>query len=279
MSHEVTVAARDVHRSYRVKRDGTEIGIGKTIETVDALKGISLLAHRGESIGVLGRNGAGKSTLFRLLAGADSATSGTILTSSKPKLLSVNAALQSGATGRENIKLGLLAMGLKPADVSKRVDDIAKWADVENAVDRPLSTYSSGMRSRLVFGISTSVQREILLIDEALSTGDRAFQERAKQRMRELVESSGTVFLVSHGRGTVTELCNRAIWLHDGEIVSDGPADEVTRLYVRWSKRTSQADDEGAQSLLAQAKREYKPPRIMLLSEMGGLSASTPTVR
>lgn len=268
-SNKVTVVARNLGKNYYLHKNGSQIGLSrkKNQTVVEALKGVSFVARAGESIGVVGRNGSGKSTLFRLIAGSEDPTSGEVLVSQEPTLLGVSAALQNDLSGAANVRLGLLAMGLTPDEVDEMEDSVAEWAEVEGAIDRPLKTYSSGMRARLVFSISTSVKREILLIDEALSTGDSSFAAKSKERMNSFLEAAGTVFIVSHGAGTIQSYCDRAIWLNDGEIIADGDSFEVASAYVRWSKLQAKEKGAEADNFLQNQKNAYTRPTILTDSE------------
>ena len=204
ISDNPTVLAKNVKRTYRAdnKRTIFRNPLASSNQKVDryvhALKGVNFVAEQGESIGVLGRNGSGKSTLMRLIAGKEAPTDGQIFVSSAPTLLNVSAALQPRLSGLENIRLGLLAQGLSPKDIPPLSEDIQDFADIGDAVNRPMNTYSSGMGARLKFAISTSVKREVLLIDEALATGDAAFTKKAQDRMSGFFYDSGTIFIVSH---------------------------------------------------------------------------------
>lgn len=273
-SDNPTVLARNVKRTYRadnkrtIFRNPLVSEEQKSGRYVHALRGVSFVAEQGESIGVLGRNGSGKSTLMRLIAGKEAPTEGEILVSSAPTLLNVSAALQPRLSGLENIRLGLLAQGISPEEIPTLSEDIQDFADIGNAVNRPMSTYSSGMGARLKFAISTSVKREILLIDEALATGDAAFTKKAQDRMASFLSDSGTIFLVSHAMSTIKSICLRAIWLNDGEIIADGPAPEITQLYNKWTMRIGKGDKQWADELLNEVKNAYTPPIIITVEEI-----------
>lgn len=266
MSSDVTVVAQKLHKKYVLNPNGSAFGFARKSKknTVHAINDVSFVAHRGESIGVVGHNGSGKSTLFRLISGGEAPTSGGVYVSSEPTLLGVSSALQPSVSGRLNVRLGLLAMGLSPDEVRVIEDEVCAWADINDAIDRPMKTYSSGMKARLVFSISTAIKRDILLIDEALSTGDGAFTARAKARMKEFLDEAGTVFLVSHGAGTIKDHCNRALWMHAGEIIADGDALVVSSSYVRWSKATSRGDINLADELISKARSSYQKPNIVI---------------
>lgn len=207
---------------------------------IHAVRGVSLTAYEGEAIGVIGGNGAGKSTLLKAMAGLLPPTGGFVYARSQPALLGVGAALQPSVSGRRNVQLGCLALGLSGAEIRERMGEIVAFAGLEDFIDLPLKTYSSGMRARLHFAIATSVEPELLLIDEALSVGDAEFKRRSKQRIEELREGAGTVFLVSHSMRSITRTCTRVVWLEKGRIVRDGDPKEIVAAYQR---QTNDEDD------------------------------------
>ncbi|HEV7826928.1 MAG TPA: ABC transporter ATP-binding protein [Mycobacteriales bacterium] len=257
----VTVVAEDVHVDYRVPSDvGTKAPVGRAAQvrrllgqarghgrhtTVSALRGISLLAREGESIGVVGRNGSGKSTFLRTIAGLTVPTRGRVLADGVPVLLGVSAALMPNLSGRRNVILGGLAMGLSRDEVEKRFDDVVELAGIGNAINRPMRTYSSGMSARLSFAIATAARPHVLLIDEALNTGDVEFRDRSREQMDELREHAGTVFLVSHSLPTVLDICSRVLWIDNGQLRVDGPADKVVRVYRAYFTKARAAREEG----------------------------------
>ena len=241
-----TVVVEDLHVYYRirtkvkskqiaVKQNLLDKALRRTrkvpLKEVHALKGVSFTTHQGEAVAIIGRNGAGKSTLLRAISGLIPARTGSILTSSQPSLLGVNAALMNHLSGRRNIELGGLALGMTPAEVEANMDAIIEFSGLGEFIDLPLSTYSAGMGARLRFAIASSVPQEILMIDEALATGDVNFKKRSQERISELKAKAGTVFLVSHSHSVIRETCNRAIWLEKGKMVMDGPMEEVLSAY------------------------------------------------
>lgn len=269
MSDKVTVAVRDLSKTYYVGKDGSERSLfglrGRT--EVRALRKTTFTASSGECIGILGKNGAGKSTLLNLIAGSESPTTGTVKVSDQPTLLGISAALQSHLTGRVNVRLGLLAMGLQPVEAQQLSDSVLEWGGLEEAADRPMRTYSAGMKSRLKFSIATAVRREILLVDEALSAGDSTFAERAADRMNEFLNEAGTVFIVSHAAGTIEKYCTRVLWLHGGRIIADGDTESISKSYRIWSKNVSSGNLDEANHIIERRAEQYKPPRIIFDSE------------
>ncbi|AJC58037.1 ABC transporter ATP-binding protein [Streptomyces sp. 769] len=246
-----TVIADDLHIVYRVY--GTGAGKGSAtaalnrivrrrpsvgVREVHAVKGVSFTAYRGESIGLIGSNGSGKSTLLKAVAGLLPAERGKVYTHGQPSLLGVNAALMNDLTGEKNVLLGGLAMGMSREQVRARYDDIVDFSGINEKGDfisLPMRTYSSGMAARLRFSIAAAKDHDVLLIDEALATGDRAFQKRSEARIRELREEAGSVFLVSHNNNSIRETCDRVLWLERGVLRMDGPTDEVLAAYEEFT--------------------------------------------
>jgi teichoic acid transport system ATP-binding protein len=194
-----------------------------SIREVHAVRGVSFVAYRGDAIGVIGRNGSGKSTLLRAVAGLlPPEKGGDVYTDGHAALLGVNAALLDDLTGEKNVILGCLAMGMKPQEVKEIYPAIVDFSGVGDFINLPMKTYSSGMGSRLRFAIASAKSHDILLVDEALATGDAEFREKSFNRISELRNQAGTVFLVTHNLREIEETCNRVIWLEKGQIVQAG---------------------------------------------------------
>ena len=190
--------------------------------------------YEGETIGVIGSNGSGKSTLMRSIAGLLEVESGRVFASSRPTLLAVGAALMPNLSGEQNILLGGMALGYTRASMTNSVDAIAQFAGLEEFIDLPMRTYSSGMAARLRFAIAQHKDHDILIIDEALAVGDKQFRNRSEARLREMRAQAGTVFLVSHSISSIRETCNRVIWLDKGKIRMDGDPIKVTEAYKEY---------------------------------------------
>ncbi|MFD3534471.1 ABC transporter ATP-binding protein [Streptomyces sp. NPDC058664] len=248
-----TVVADGVHITYTVDggrsggRGAATAALGRILRRGDtapaarrvhAVRGVSFVAYRGEAIGLIGSNGSGKSTLLKAVAGLQPVERGQIHTQGQPSLLGVNAALMNDLTGERNVILGGLAMGMSRAEVRERYDGIVDFSGIDekdDAISRPMRTYSSGMAARLRFSIAAAKSHDVLLIDEALATGDARFRRRSQRRIDELRAEAGTVFLVSHSNSTVTETCERALWLEAGTLRMDGPAKEVVAAYEEFT--------------------------------------------
>lgn len=261
---EPSIVAQDVVMEY-----SKQAAWGSKARTnVRALDGVSFVIGKGESVGLLGVNGSGKSTLMRVLSGTEDILGGRVLVSSRPTLMGVSAALIPHMSGMRNIELGCLAMGMTRAEIEDATPGIIKMADLGSAIDREMETYSSGMAARLRFAIGTAAKPEILLVDEALSTGDATFTRKAEDRMRNLLDASGTVVLVSHDSQAVLRICERAIWLHEGTVVADGEARWVCHQYKTWAKYRAGKEEEKAGNIMNFVLSHYSEPTILLDSEI-----------
>jgi teichoic acid transport system ATP-binding protein len=222
--------------------------------TVRALNELSLVVERGESVGIIGRNGSGKSTLMKIISGQSKPTSGAVYASSTPIMLGVNAALVQDLSGDQNVILGCLAMGMSRAEADNKFDSIVELSGLEKSIHLPMKSYSSGMSSRLRFAIAAAVDPEILLVDEALNTGDAQFADRSKLRMDELRRQAGCVFLVSHSLETITDMCTRVIWLDKGDLIMDGDPATAINAYQEFTRHLSKGNNNSASKILADAK-------------------------
>ncbi|PVE15901.1 polysaccharide/polyol phosphate ABC transporter ATP-binding protein [Arthrobacter sp. Bz4] len=221
---------------------------------INALNELSLIVTHGESVGVIGRNGSGKSTLVRLISGQTQPTKGAVYASNTPIMLGVNAALIPELAGEQNIVLGCLAMGMPRSEIDRKMNSIVELSGLDSAIYLPMKSYSSGMSSRLRFAIAASIDPEILLIDEALNTGDAQFRDRSKERMDELREKAGTVFLVSHSLGTIREMCSRVVWLDKGDLLMDGDPEEVCSAYKAFTWHLTKGHHPYAERLRSEAR-------------------------
>jgi len=241
-----TVIVDDLHITYRVmgprpagaQADGASAlrrvlsrKGSPGLREIKAVKGVTFVANHGDAIGLIGRNGSGKSTLLRAIAGLLPPEKGAVYTDCQPSLLGVNAALINSLSGEQNILLGGLAMGMTPGEVKEKFTSIVDFAGIGDFVELPMNAYSSGMSARLRFAIAASVSHDVLLIDEALATGDAEFRRKSEARIRELRDEAGTVFVVSHSLGVIRETCNRAIWIDAGTLKMDGDVNEVLAAY------------------------------------------------
>jgi teichoic acid transport system ATP-binding protein len=232
---EPTVVVDNLHVVYRVFGAGGDKGTAATalmrvvkrqrrpsVREVHAIRGVSFVVNHGDAIGIIGRNGSGKSTLLQAIAGLLPPEQGCVYTSGQAALLGVNAALMDDLTGERNVVLGCLAMGMTPQQVKDRYQSIVDFSELGSSIDLPMRTYSTGMAQRLRFSIASAKNHEILMIDEALATGDARFRVKSHERIMELRAEAGSVFLVAHNLGEIEATCNRVIWLEKGQIMMQG---------------------------------------------------------
>jgi ABC-type polysaccharide/polyol phosphate transport system ATPase subunit len=202
----------------------------------EALRGVSFEVQTGEALGLIGRNGAGKSTALRVIARIIPPTGGRVVVSGRvAPILELGLGLHGELTGRENVMLQGALLGFSRAEMKRRIPRIVAFAELEEFIDAPLRTYSTGMAARLAFSVATDVDPDILLIDEVLSVGDERFQIKSEARMKEFRRAGKTIVFVSHSARQINETCDRAVWIHEGRVVREGPAAEVTEAYHQWS--------------------------------------------
>lgn len=198
------------------------------------LNHINLNIKKGETVALIGVNGSGKSTLLKLMTKIIYPTEGNIITKGKlTSLLELGAGFHPDFTGRENIYFNASIFGLSAAEIDRRVQDIIDFSELGDYIDTPVRTYSSGMYMRLAFSVAINVDAEILLIDEILAVGDQHFQDKCFEKLQELKNSDKTIVIVSHSLDSIKKLCNRGIWIYNGEIRKDGPIKEVVDEYLK----------------------------------------------
>ncbi len=199
---------------------------------VIALDSVSVVIPRGEAVGVIGRNGAGKSTLLRVLAGTLEPNSGRVeLHTAPPALLQLGVGFNPKLSGRDNVLLGGMALGHSRARMNRELDEIGRFADLGDAIDRPVNTYSTGMRSRLAFAVAMTLHPETLLLDELLAVGDADFKAKSMAAMEGMLERAGTVVMVTHSLPRLEQFCDTAIWLESGKVRMTGAAGDVVEAY------------------------------------------------
>lgn len=233
-------------RKSTVRGSFTSLLTRRKPERFWALRHVSVQVQHGESLAVIGPNGAGKSTFLQVLAGIMRPTEGTVdVRGQVSGLLGLGVGFDSDLSGVDNILLGGAFLGLDGPRIRELLPGIIDFADLGEFIDAPLKTYSSGMRARLGFSIATSVDPDILLLDEVLATGDASFRAKSKARVIELVRSAKAVVLVTHDMGWVREYCNRAMLIDKGKVILEGSPDDVTRLHLaRMEEAAARREEE-----------------------------------
>ena len=237
---ESAISVKDLHVYYRdmnrfsLKKLNNK-GSGKVFK---AVKGVSFEVPKGEILGICGKNGTGKSTLLRAISGIFSADHGTInLHGNSISLLSIGVGFQKKLTGYENIYLSGMLLGYSREEIDSKVKDIIDFSELGDAIYKPVRSYSSGMHSKLAFSITAILETDIILIDEVFSVGDVHFKEKSYNKMKELIDDSNrTVIIVSHSTSTMVDLCDRVIWLHEGEIKDQGDPAKIMAEYEEFMK-------------------------------------------
>lgn len=206
----------------------------KSSEVRTVLENINLQINKGETVALIGTNGSGKSTLLKLMTRIIYPTSGTVVTRGKlTSLLELGAGFHPDFTGRENIYFNASIFGLTRKEIDNRINEIIEFSELQEFIDNPVRTYSSGMYMRLAFSVAINVDAEILLIDEILAVGDQHFQDKCFDKLKEFKnDKNKTIVIVSHSLDSVKMLCNRAIWIYDGKVRMDGKPEEVIKNYL-----------------------------------------------
>jgi lipopolysaccharide transport system ATP-binding protein len=218
----------------RISRAFGVLPVDEMPRAVTALRDVAIKIERGERVGIIGFNGAGKTTLLKVMCGIYAPTAGRVVVEGDIAcLFELATGFEMEATGWENILTRGLLLGLSRVEIRDRMRNIAEFTELGSALDRPLKTYSAGMFVRLAFAVSTAISPDVLLLDEVIAAGDVRFHEKARRRLEEMVQRASILVLVSHSMETVRQMCRRAIWLNEGTVQQDGPADEVTAAYER----------------------------------------------
>jgi len=218
----------------RVKALG---GGGKQTRVIRALDNVNLDVEYGQVLGVIGSNGAGKSTLMRVIAGILPPSQGRIeVHGSVSTLLALGVGFNPSMSGRDNVFLGGLAAGMRREEIENSFAEIAEFSELGDAIDAPMRTYSSGMFARLAFSVAATVRPDILIIDEALSTGDAKFKEKSLNRIKELRSDDRALILVSHAMATLRDVCNDVVWIHKGKVIQRGEPNVVIDAYQEFLK-------------------------------------------
>ena len=239
--------------------------------TIWALKGVSFEIKQGEAVGIIGRNGAGKSTLLKVLSRITEPSEGYAeVRGHVGSLLEVGTGIHPELTGRENIYLSGVILGMKKAEIDRKFDEIVDFSGIEKHLDTPVKRYSDGMRVRLVFSVAAHLEPQVLLIDEVLAVGDAEFQKKCLGKMEDVTKGGRTVLFVSHNMGAITELCERAILLDQGQIVSSGEAKRVVSEYLQsFSNKLGSVEITESDS-----DKEVSLKRAAILNQKGAVDAN-----
>lgn len=238
---EIAISVENVEKSFKIYKDKgftlkERILFFKSRNAYvknNILRGISFDIEKGDILGIVGKNGSGKSTLLKLITKIIYPDSGSIKIKGKvSSLLELGAGFHPDMTGRENIYINASIYGLTKKEIDSKLDTIIKFSELEEFIDSPIRTYSSGMYMRLAFSVAINVEAEILLIDEILSVGDANFQAKCFRKMQELKDSGITIVIVSHDLHTMEKLCNKVIWIESGKIKRSGIPNEVLKEYI-----------------------------------------------
>jgi len=243
-SDNVAIRIHDVHVTYRANLQtnptlkNTLVNMGRrkrTVREIQALRGVTFDVRQGQVMGVVGANGAGKSTLMRTVAGILAPTQGRVdIFGRVSTLLALGVGFNRALSGKDNVVLGGLAAGLTRREIAEKYEEITAFAELGDFMDLPMKTYSSGMFSRLAFAVAVHMDPDILIIDEALSAGDAHFKKKAQAKMEEVVAQAGTMLVVSHALGVIKEMCDEAVWLHQGRLIRQGEPQEIIDAYTNF---------------------------------------------
>ena len=284
--HAISVHDLGVRYNLRLTRKNTlrqtianALHRGDAVGRFWALRGVSFELVHGESLAVIGPNGAGKSTLLQVLAGIIVPSEGVVdVRGYVSSLLQLGAGFDNDLTGRENILLAGAFIGLDRKELAERIGPIIEFADIGQFIDAPIKTYSSGMRARLGFSIATSVDPDVLLLDEVLATGDQVFRAKSQARVLELAQRAKAIVLVTHDMNWVTEFCNRAMLLEAGHVVAEGDPADIVRLHQEHSIAEREQKAAAAASLLGANAAVAAGVGLPRLPAMPAATLSPPTL-
>jgi ABC-type polysaccharide/polyol phosphate transport system ATPase subunit len=239
MNSQVVIEVNNVSKRYKLYKSKKHRAIEALLPHIKkyhtdfySLKDFNLTVNQGEIIGIIGKNGSGKSTLMKIIAGVTQPTSGTIQVKGNiVPLLELGSGFHPEFTGYENIYFYTAVLGYPKEMIKEKIDEIIAFADVGEFIDQPVKNYSSGMKSRLAFAVSVNIDPDILILDEVLSVGDAAFKAKSFEKIREFFTNGKTILFVSHSMDSIKKLCNRAILLHNGQLMMDGDPNSVVEKY------------------------------------------------
>ena len=262
----IVIEVENLYKSFKVYSDK-----GRTLkerllfknrrafENREVLKGVSFTIEKGETVGLIGHNGCGKSTLLKLLTRILYPDQGSVKVEGRvSSLLELGAGFHPDLSGRENIYANAAIFGLKKKEIDTRLKEIIDFSGLEDFIDNPVRTYSSGMYTRLAFSVAISVDADVLLVDEILAVGDVNFQQKCLKKMRQLRDSGVTIVYVTHDTNTVKTFCTRAMWIHEGKILRDGEAGETVDAYLAYMNKEKIDELGKEQEKEEQNKEEQK---------------------
>lgn len=251
MEENIAIEFKNVSKIYKLKRKDKNVQKNEKTQFFYALKDISFQVKKGQVLGILGTNGSGKSTMALVLSGIAAPNEGTITVNGEQSLVAINTGLNKQLTGFENIQLKGALLGLSKKRVQEIVDGVIEFSEIGDFLYQPVKKYSSGMKSRLGFSINLCLNPEILIVDEALSVGDKGFAQKCLQKMNELKAEGKTIIFISHSLPQVREFCDSAMWLEGGKMREYGEIQEVCNHYAEYiehyntlSKAEKKADRE-----------------------------------
>ncbi len=259
--YQIYEQPRDRLKQFVLPRLGSLVGLPPKQHYREfwALKDVSFEIKKGETVGIIGRNGSGKSTLLQMICGTLSPTTGSITTQGRiAALLELGAGFNPEFTGRENVYMNASVLGLSKNEIDARFDEIAAFADIDEFIEQPVKTYSSGMYARLAFSIAINVDPEILIVDEALAVGDTRFVAKCMRRIKDIQERGASILFVSHDVGSVRTLCERAIWVNKGSLVEQGDVFPVTGRFTEYMFRDEKSEQDALHDELTESVKE--PP-------------------
>lgn len=261
---EKAIIAKNVTKKYKLYEGNKERILDLILpksygEDFYALADVSFEVEKGDALGFIGINGSGKSTLANIIAGIVPETSGSVEVNGQAALIAVASGLKGDLTGRDNIELKCLMLGFSKEEIKKLEPEIIEFSELGKFIDQPVKSYSSGMRSRLGFAISVNIDPDILIIDEALSVGDKAFAEKSLDKMREFRQKKKTMIFVSHSIGQMKQFCEKILWLEYGMVKDFGTVEEVIPKYEEFLKKFKKMSKEEREQYKEDAlKRQMK---------------------